>query len=65
MVRSAPFGQRIAPDPDAEAFYLRLGARRVGEVASTSTGRTLPLGSVLIWLRSCYAPGLFRQSSEG
>ncbi len=36
-------GLRIASDPNAEAFYLRFGARRVGEVPSTPTGRTLPL----------------------
>jgi GNAT superfamily N-acetyltransferase len=36
-------GLRIASDPNAEASYLRLGARRVGEVPSTPTGRTLPL----------------------
>jgi len=34
---------RIASDPNAEAFYLRLGARRVGTVPSTPVGRTLPL----------------------
>jgi GNAT superfamily N-acetyltransferase len=32
----------ITADPNAEGFYLRLGARRVGEVASTPAGRTLP-----------------------
>ena len=34
---------RIASDPNAEAFYLDRGARRVGDVPSTPTGRTLPL----------------------
>jgi GNAT superfamily N-acetyltransferase len=35
---------RIHSDPHAEAFYLRHGARRVGEVASGSIpGRVLPL----------------------
>jgi GNAT superfamily N-acetyltransferase len=34
---------RIASDPHAEAFYLRMGAVRVGEVASTPAGRVLPL----------------------
>ncbi|HZR83043.1 MAG TPA: GNAT family N-acetyltransferase [Candidatus Binatia bacterium] len=34
---------RIASDPNAEAFYRRMGARRVGEVASTPPGRTLPV----------------------
>jgi GNAT superfamily N-acetyltransferase len=34
---------RIASDPYAEGFYLRMGARRVGECPSTPSGRTLPL----------------------
>jgi hypothetical protein len=34
---------RIASDPYAEGFYLRMGARRVGEWPSTPSGRTLPL----------------------
>lgn len=35
---------RIASDPFAEPFYLRMGARRVGDVASGSIeGRRLPL----------------------
>ena len=34
---------RIAADPHAEGFYLAMGARRVGEVASTPRGRMLPL----------------------
>jgi len=34
---------RIASDPHAEGFYRRMGARRVGEVASKPEGRTLPL----------------------
>jgi GNAT superfamily N-acetyltransferase len=34
---------RIAADPNAEGFYLRMGARRVGEWPSTPRGRTLPL----------------------
>jgi ribosomal protein S18 acetylase RimI-like enzyme len=36
----------IVADPNAEPFYLRLGARRVGEVAAPMPGapdRTLPL----------------------
>jgi predicted N-acetyltransferase YhbS len=34
----------IEADPYAEAFYLRFGARRVGEVPSGSlAGRMLPL----------------------
>lgn len=34
---------RIASDPYAEGFYLRMGARLVGEWPSTPRGRTLPL----------------------
>jgi GNAT superfamily N-acetyltransferase len=34
---------RIESDPNAEGFYLKMGARRVGEVPSTPAGRTLPL----------------------
>jgi GNAT superfamily N-acetyltransferase len=34
---------RIASDPNAEGFYRRMGARRVGEVPSTPAGRVLPL----------------------
>ena len=33
----------IASDPNAEGFYLRMGARRVGSVASRPRGRRLPL----------------------
>ncbi len=34
---------RIASDPNAEGFYLRMGARRIGDVPSTPAGRRLPL----------------------
>lgn len=34
---------RIASDPNAEGFYRRMGARRVGEVASAPAGRMLPV----------------------
>jgi GNAT superfamily N-acetyltransferase len=34
---------RIAADPNAEAFYVTQGARRIGEVPSTPEGRRLPL----------------------
>jgi GNAT superfamily N-acetyltransferase len=34
---------RIDSDPRAEAFYLRMGAVRVGEAVSPSSGRSLPL----------------------
>jgi GNAT superfamily N-acetyltransferase len=34
---------RIESDPNAEAFYLRMGARRVGETPSVPAGRRLPV----------------------
>lgn len=34
---------RIESDPNAEGFYLKMGARRVGEVPSQPAGRTLPV----------------------
>ena len=34
---------RIASDPNAEGFYIAMGARRVGDVPSRPAGRTLPL----------------------
>lgn len=34
---------RIVSDPNAEGFYRRMGARRVGRVSSTPPGRYLPL----------------------
>jgi GNAT superfamily N-acetyltransferase len=34
---------RIESDPNAEGFYVKMGARRVGEVPSTPAGRRLPL----------------------
>ncbi|OAI43033.1 hypothetical protein AYO41_00510 [Verrucomicrobia bacterium SCGC AG-212-E04] len=33
----------IESDPNAEGFYLRMGARRVGDIVSPASGRTLPL----------------------
>jgi GNAT superfamily N-acetyltransferase len=33
----------IESDPYAEGFYLRQGAMRIGEIASSATGRMLPL----------------------
>ncbi|MCP2327764.1 GNAT superfamily N-acetyltransferase [Hamadaea flava] len=33
----------IEADPQAEAFYLRMGAVRIGERISSATGRALPL----------------------
>ena len=32
----------VASDPNAEGFYRRMGARRLGTIASTPAGRTLP-----------------------
>ena len=34
---------RVASDPNAQGFYLAMGARRVGRVASKPRGRYLPL----------------------
>ena len=34
---------RTVSDPNAEGFYSKLGARRVGRQASKPTGRTLPV----------------------
>jgi GNAT superfamily N-acetyltransferase len=34
---------RVESDPNAEAFYLRMGARRVGDVPSLPAGRRLPV----------------------
>lgn len=34
---------KIVSDPNAEGFYLKMGARRAGEVPSMPEGRTLPL----------------------
>jgi hypothetical protein len=33
----------IEADPQAESFYLRMGAVRIGDTVSSATGRTLPL----------------------
>jgi GNAT superfamily N-acetyltransferase len=38
----------VVSDPHAEGFYLRMGARRVGEAPSKPEGRTLPLLAVEI-----------------
>ena len=38
----------ITADPNAEGFYARLGARRVGEVPSTPAGRRLPRLELLV-----------------
>ncbi len=34
---------RVVSDPNAERFYLRMGARRVGQQESTPKGRQLPV----------------------
>ncbi len=41
--RAAGTDLMIESDPQAEAFYLRHGARRIGRRTSPSTGRELPL----------------------
>lgn len=33
----------IVSDPNAEGFYLRMGAKRTGEIESTPAGRFLPV----------------------
>lgn len=45
VARTLPFDQlRLAADPNAESFYVRMGARRIGEVESeVVNGRRLPL----------------------
>lgn len=48
----------IASDPNAEGFYRRLGARRVGMVASRPAGRRLPL--LVVHLRPRAQPGTSR-----
>lgn len=41
---------KIASEPNAEAFYLKMGARRVGEIKSGSiANRTLPLMEVDVY----------------
>jgi GNAT superfamily N-acetyltransferase len=42
---------RIASDPHAEGFYLRLGAQRVGAEPSALPGRSLPLLEVSLATR--------------
>src|SRR5262249_47760462 len=34
---------RVVSDPNAEGFYRRMGARRVGEAAAAPAGRMLPI----------------------
>jgi Acetyltransferase (GNAT) domain len=45
VARTLPFDElRLAADPNAEQFYARMGARRIGEVGSEVVhGRRLPL----------------------
>jgi GNAT superfamily N-acetyltransferase len=38
----------IASDPNAEGFYLKMGARVIGSVPSKPDGRTLPLLTLVI-----------------
>lgn len=53
VARSLPFDElRLAADPNAEPFYVRMGARRIGLAPSeVVNGRTLPL--MAFDLRSC------------
>ena len=53
---------KIAADPNAEAFYVALGACRVGEVRSKPRGRKLPLLAVHLSL-SAGRSGLRRTPS--
>jgi GNAT superfamily N-acetyltransferase len=39
---------RIESDPHAEAFYLHLGATRVGDAPSVPPGRTIPVLSLAL-----------------
>ncbi|MBI4170393.1 MAG: GNAT family N-acetyltransferase [Candidatus Aenigmarchaeota archaeon] len=34
---------RVVSDPNAEGFYLKMGARKVGEKKSSIKGRMLPI----------------------
>lgn len=45
----------VASDPNAEGFYRRLGARRIGSIASRPIGRTLPLLLVRVPVKSSLA----------
>ena len=39
----------IESDPNAEQFYLKMGAKRIGDIESPSSGRTLPLMRYELW----------------
>ncbi|MFO8150096.1 MAG: GNAT family N-acetyltransferase, partial [Trueperaceae bacterium] len=39
---------RVVSDPNAAAFYLRVGARQVGEQASVPAGRRLPILAIRV-----------------
>lgn len=51
----------IVSDPHAEGFYLRMGARRAGQVPSTPAGRVLP--RLIYAVEPVYAPGLSLEPS--
>lgn len=38
----------IESDPNAEGFYLKMGAKRIGSIKSKPTGRMLPLLEMLV-----------------
>ena len=40
---------KIESDPNAERFYIRMGASRVGEITSKDSGRVLPLLEVVTY----------------
>lgn len=40
---------RVASDPNAEGFYLKMGARRIGSVPSSPAGRRVPLLEINIY----------------
>jgi ribosomal protein S18 acetylase RimI-like enzyme len=47
---------RVASDPNAQGFYRRMGARRVGRVPSTPSGRHLPVLLLRVGRRPAILP---------
>jgi GNAT superfamily N-acetyltransferase len=41
---------QIESDPNAEGFYLKMGARRVGEIKSTIAGEPRSVPRLIFWL---------------
>jgi GNAT superfamily N-acetyltransferase len=54
----------VASDPNAEGFYRRMGARRVGVVASTPEGRVIPLLRLTLRARRAGRRGTQRNGPE-